>query len=186
MWQEPQQNDLTLPEMVGGTLKLLLQNVKEIPSEAMIQMMHLCEIMSDVEDFSWNVIRQFYGMVRQDIELGRYTWADHDIIQNKKIKYVSRAEAISKKPANSNANSYANSARQNQQCASANAYEAKHANVTLICKAYNLGECSAASPHQTPEGNARHSCAFCKKSIDRYFGHPEKYCRRKTEGSSKN
>jgi hypothetical protein len=150
--------------MIAGSLRAILQNA-ELPTLVETQLAHLIEILTDAEDFSWPVLRQFHGMVLQDLELARYSWFDQDVIAKKKLKHVARAEAISRRQPTKQF------PQQNRPFQ--NSYQGQNNEITVICKLYNTGECHTQSPHMTPEGMARHACNHCKRSIDRYFSHPE-------------
>ena len=172
-------DDLTLPEFVNGTLKAVMATESMSPM-AKIQLNHLAELMGDAEDFAWPTLRQYHGVILQDLEMGRYSWEDQETFSRKKVKHVSRAEAAARRPRHhSQPSSF--SARPMSTSSSQ-----VQSNVTQVCKAYNLGECNAPSPHSSSEGLVRHCCAFCKKNVQRYLGHTEKSCRRKSENMSKN
>jgi hypothetical protein len=160
-------DDMSLPEYVAGTVKAILAKEKVSPL-AQIQFTQLAETMADAEDFPWPVLRQFNGLVLQDIELGRYSWFDQDVISKKKLKHVSRAQSR---------RAQAPQIRPRQLVDSTQ----RPTNVNLLCKSYNLGRCNEVSPHMSPEGLVRHSCANCLKTLQRYFGHPESQCRRRVE-----
>jgi hypothetical protein len=174
-------DDMSLPEFVAGTIKAILATETVSPL-AEIQFTHLADLMTDSEDFAWPVLRQYNALVLQDLEVGRYTWYDQDIFQKKKLKHVSRSQAVagSRRP---------QSSTQNTQNRPRQLYDLqnKHVSINLICKAYNTGTCNDVSPHSSPEGMVRHCCANCHKTIQRFFGHPEINCRRKTDNNfSKN
>ena len=161
-------DELTLPEMVVGTIKAIL-STEQVSTLAEIQFNHLADLMTDSEDFTWPILRQFNGLVLQDVEMGRYSWFDGDSIQKKKLKHVSRAQAVRR--------ATATQPRPRQLLDS----QSRPTNINITCKAYNAGQCNDISPHSTPEGLARHSCAHCHKTIHRFFGHPEIQCRRKPD-----
>jgi hypothetical protein len=172
-------DDLTLSELVAGTLTSILVS-HTIPEEAELQIEHLVELMTDVEDFPFPVIRQFNGLVLQDIELGRYDWRDVDIIQKKKLRHVARADAIARRTvqrptAQSNNSRDSNPNRDRSTPPTTN---------LPLCPQFNSGACRKNTPHNAMDGTAvRHYCAFCKQTIDRYFVHPQTTCRRKNENN---
>jgi hypothetical protein len=171
-----QYDDLTLPEMVAGTLRAVLASEFD-PKIAKLRLNHLVEIMCDVEDFTWPTLRNFHGVVLQDIEMGRYTWHDTEIIQNKKLKHVARAEAVSRRPNNSSGSTNSRQAQPTH-----NKYQsAQSVQSTLLCKPYNEGNCTSHSPHSSPDGQVTHGCAYCKKTVGSICTHAEKYCRRLTD-----
>jgi hypothetical protein len=173
-------DDLSLPEFVLGTLKSIVLT-ETMSTMAEIKINHLSDLMADAEDFQWPVLRQYHGTILQDLEMNRYSWLDQDMFQKRKLKHVARAEAVARRPARQ---SQSYSLPKPFAQSSAPSYDRQQPTVHAICKAYNLGECNAPSPHSSPDGLVRHSCGFCKRTIQRHFGHTEKTCRRKNEGQS--
>ena len=173
-------DELTLPEFVAGTLTAILNSDDKVPTLVKLQIRHLIELMSDAGDFTWPVLRQFQGILLQDMEMGRYSWGDTRKIQKQKMKHVARAELVARarpqtvqigtrnQPTTQNRDSRATLPTQNDT-------------PPILCKAFNQGECQIPSPHITPEGLARHCCSYCSCTVGKLCTHAEKYCRRRTD-----
>ena len=168
-------DELSLPEFVAGTLTAILEaETVKIDTLTKTQISHLIELMIDSEDFSWPVLRQFHGLVLQDLEMGKYSWGDSEKIQKRKMKHVARAELCARARPQA-------AARFPTQLPNRDPRAQAATTAPILCKLYNTGECHAMSPHPTPEGLARHCCSYCSRTANKLCTHPEAYCRRKTD-----
>jgi hypothetical protein len=74
----------------------------DLSSLAQLQLNYLIDLMIDSEDFAWPILRQFHAIILQDLEMGRCSWQDQELIAKKKLRHVTRAEAARKqRPQNS-------------------------------------------------------------------------------------
>lgn len=179
----PEYNDLSLTEFVSGTIFATLKEEKQIPESARLKLVHLADLMSDAADFHWPTLRQFHGLVMEDIETGKCTWANTDSIQTKKFKHIARSEALAATRANNT-----------RSCASRNPSKIEtrsnfrpeperdnqHELNIPICPRFSQGICQEKPPHLGPNGrdSVKHACGFCSIHI-RPFPHSEAVCRRK-------
>jgi hypothetical protein len=176
--KSPTYDELSLPEFVAGTLTSILE-AEKVSALAKIQITHLIEIMTDAEDFSWAVLRQFHALVLQDLEMGKYAWGDSEKIQKRKQKHVARAELLARARPQPVGNRIGQNGNQNGNRPQTSLVAPT--TPPILCKAFNLGECNSVSPHPTPEGVARHCCAYCSRTANKLCTHAEKYCRRKAD-----
>lgn len=128
-----------------------------------IMLQHLQELMQDAVDFPWESVRNFHAIFLHQQEMDRITWNSRSEIAKLRQIYVMRPL----KPATG-------------------------ATGPRFCLPFQAGKCTQAGDHQTQRGQVKHICAYCLKSQNGQFPHPEKDCKRKqraltgNDGAAKN
>ncbi len=148
-------NDLAIPDFVYGFL-CLLENAQTAQRPNMTTL--LKDMMEDLGNgYQWPQVKGFYAMVMALMEAGRLEWH-----QNNKIQQL-RSQHVWAKPTQA-AN---NRPRRSPRTSTA----------SVPCPQFQSGTCQEKDSHS----NMSHSCAYCKKQINRDFPHAENNCRRKQQ-----
>ncbi len=154
--------DLSLGEFAFGYICSVL-DAGNVTASTNVMLRYLRDILRDAIDFPWPVVRNFHGVVAQQIELGRLDWADKDKIQDLRSVYVVRPPE------------------------STPGQQAPATQGPPFCLPYQRGACNVKAPqHNTPRGQVKHMCAFCFKQTGVAYNHAEADCRRKQSSVSKN
>ena len=151
-------DDLTVTEFVHGFVTTLLASHADARDKN-TQLRHLQHLMLDATDYGWEAARHAHGVILQEMEAGRITWADEDNIQELRHLYCQRF------------------VRSNPSAPS-------HAapNMTkgpLFCLSFQNDKCPFDGDHNTTRGRVRHICAYCLRVQGAAFKHSEAACRRK-------
>ena len=153
-------DDLTVTEFVHGFVTTLLASHADARGKN-TQLRHLQHLILDATDFGREAARHAHGVILQEMEAGRITWADEDNIQDLRHLYC--------------------------QCFVRSTPSApSHAapNMTkgpLFCLSFQNDKCPFNGDHNRTRGWVRHICAYCLRVQGAAFKHSEAACRRKAE-----
>jgi hypothetical protein len=156
----PAYDELTLQEFTAGYLAVVHAS-KAVQSAKDVQLLHLQRLMTDAQSHTWDNVRNFHGILLQQIEQRRLTWNDTLAIQELRAVYLIQTPA-DKKPA----------AAKGQQ----------NAKTMRYCHAFQTGSCPTAySPHDSDKGagQVHHICGYCYRNNTFINYHAESQCRRK-------
>jgi hypothetical protein len=161
----PAFDELKLDEFTAGFLSVL-QASKDPQEVKNIQLLHLQKLMTDTQTYPWEVVRNFHGILLQQMEQRRLTWSDSAKIQELRAVYL--VQAVTEKK----------SERQEKggQTSGNNATKSLR-----YCYGFQNGSCSIAyTPHDTDKsGKVHHICAYCYRYEHAVYYHAENMCRRK-------
>ena len=155
--------DLRLEEFVYGFLMMLKAPNNKWNKDDMLEI--LCWMMQDTMEFTWSNARGFYLLVGLAVEKGTLTWDNMDVIRDKRMTYA-RAVFPEKK-----------------EQKEAKQPTTKTPNAPIRCCApYQTHSCE----HQRDHHPFAHACAYCHRTINTVFRHPESDCQRKITDQAKN
>ena len=123
---------------------------------------HLPELMHDAMDFPWHNVRNFHGVVLNQMELARISWQDSQTIENLRRTYSRYYDGV-----------HEQSSPSGQQ-------------TPLCCFRYQHGDCPHPHDQCKPRGLLKHMCAFCLNVTGSQFPNAEVECKRKKCMASKN
>ena len=146
---------LTLAEFVNGCLAIVQKCKNDTMRESMIT--HLREMMQDTVVYGFESVREYHGIVLEEMEQKRLTWGDRDAIQELRRQYAQTSRSTKQEVKSSSP-----SARTIQTCTS-----------------WNSGLCRERGDH---DGYA-HLCSFCTK-LGFKRRHTEKECKQKSKNGA--
>lgn len=147
------QDDLTLPQYIEGFIRMIESEV--LVREKTLMLAHLADVAVLLQDFLWEVVREWTNTVISSVGQGTYTWADSQSIEKDKIIKLmgasgsARASNISEKNA---------------------------------CVAYNGAKCGETESHGI--GN-QHMCSFCYAIFGAEHDHPVIACHKRSNYKKK-
>ena len=154
-------DDLTVTEFVHGFVTTLLASHADARDKN-TQLRHLQHLIMDATDYGWKGARHAHGIILQEMEAGRITWADEDNIQYLRHPYCQRFV-----------------------CSTPSAPSHAASNMTkgpLFClSCFQKDKCPFNNDHNTTCGRVRHICAYCLRVQGAAFKHSEAACRCKAE-----
>ena len=153
--------NLSIAEFVFGYVSIVLDGQESAATQATM-LSHLRELMHDAMDFPWHNVRNFHGVVLNQMELARISWQDGQTIENLRRTYSRRSDGVHEQTSPSG-----------QQ-------------TPLCCFRYQRGDCPHPHDHRTSRGLLKHMCAFCLNITGSQFPHAEVDCERKKRMASKN
>lgn len=142
-------DDLTLPQFLEG-FAYMIDNEK-VAQEKSLMLMHLAEIGLMLQDFPWDVVREWSNAVLTATGQGVYRWSDGHRIEKEKVAKMMAANASSKL---------------------AGFQQGKNA-----CLAYNATKCQEVGSHGL---NNLHVCSFCLTMFSAEHEHPVMACNKRT------
>ena len=113
---------------------------------------HLTNLTADASEYPWHAVRNYHSVVLSMMECKRIDWHHTAKIQDLRRQYV-----------------WSNAMR------SSNGQQVSTTGVKP-CPEFQSGKCQKTQPH----GGLQHVCAFCLKSSNAIFKHPEYLCRKKS------
>ena len=157
-------NDLSVQEFVYG----FCCQVLEEGNDWRTKVQHLKDLMQDASDYNWENARNFHGIVLNQIERKRLTWANTEEIANLRRRY---------------AQTHSNMEESSQKDKSV-----IRSGVRRSCKGYNINSCKEPGDHMNAKGDCLvHTCAYCWRVFRKDRRHRESECRSKQSSSdSKN
>ena len=155
-------DSLSPAEFTFGFLKIALSEKTEARKDIMLH--HLKEIMEDSMHFSWENARNYHGILLQQFEQGRLSWADTGEIQRLRQIHARDPHAAVHK--------------QNQKGV------VDTGKGPRFCLSYQREACNQDGDHYTVRGLVKHVCAFCLKKRNKEFPHPESKCNAKLKATS--
>lgn len=142
-------DDLTLPQFIEGFARMI-DNEKSIRKKSLM-LMHLSEIGVMLQDFPWDLVREWTNAVLGAIGQGTYEWSDGHKIEKEKVTKMMTASASSRL---------------------AGFQQGKNA-----CLAFNATKCPEIGSHGH---NALHVCSFCLTAFSAEHDHPVLACNKRT------
>ena len=153
--KSPKYSELTLPEFVSGFCSQLLQGNGD---NMRLMVNHLRELMEDAEDFSWDKVRNYHGILLNYMERKRITWDDTENIQilRRRHAQIPNTQQLSKRNTSPG-----------------------QATKKTVCIPYQTGKCTEKRDHQGEKGFVRHACNFCFTKFGQLRKHKESECKTK-------
>jgi hypothetical protein len=156
----PTYDDLSLPEFAVGFMATVEMDTQ--PQQVKdLQLKHFSKLMIDAQTWDWATVRHLHGIARQEMETTRLRWGDTAGMQELRLTYLIQAPV--QPPA-----------RRAQTTATATARPR-----LPVCKPFQTGQCTLASPHSSDSGTVRHVCAYCVAAVGYGCYHAETDCQRK-------
>ncbi len=155
-------DNITQSQWTRGFVEL----IKDAPTADQGHMLHfLSEAMLDVERSDWETVRKFNKRVFHCLEADQFNWADRDIINMERLRFLYAASNLSK------------SHNTSQQKGQKSPDVLKPTLESTPCAAYNDGKCLISSMFHD---NLWHICVFCKSVRGKaVVGHGTHNCRQK-------
>lgn len=142
-------DDLTLPQFIEG-YACMIDNEKSQRNKSFM-LMHLSEIGVMLQDFPWDIVREWTNAVLAATGQGVYTWSDGHKIEKEKVSKMMTATASAK---------------------SAGYQQGRNA-----CLAFNATKCHENGSHGH---NFLHVCSFCLTVFSAEHEHPVIACNKRT------
>lgn len=157
---------MTVIEYIDAMLALLADNRAYHRDDFVDIMDHMRKVTRDAMERPWHAVRRWTQYVWDSIEAGAFTWADHDIIQEERVRMSLTATS--------------NIAGNNIQTQSnGNANRKNHGAQEVICRGYNTrAGCQFRDSHMDGQVFALHNCTYCD-SIGRACSHSVRECERR-------
>ena len=155
--------DLKVEEFVYGFLVMIRAPNSTMNRDQMLIMLEA--LMQDTVDFSWHNARGFYEMVGLAVEKGTLKWSETDIIHQKRMAYSRTVFPDAPKPKDP--------PKTQNRVAPPN---------TRCCAAFQKRSCE----HQRDHPPYSHVCAYCHKTANMAFRHPESDCYKRMSDETKN
>lgn len=142
-------DDLTLPQFIEG-YACMIDNEKSQQTKSYM-LMHFSEIGVMLQDFPWDVVRDWTNAVLSATGQGSYKWSDGHRIEKEKVSKMMTANASAKL---------------------VGFQQGRNA-----CLAYNATKCQETGSHGH---NALHVCSFCFAAFGAEHEHPVIACNKRT------
>lgn len=141
-------DDLTLPQFLEGFSRMI--EIEPSEREKKLMLAHLIDVSILMQDFSWEVVREWTNSVISSVGQGEYRWADNQAIEKEKIVKLMGASAAGR----------------------TGTYQGKNA-----CVAYNATKCPELDSHGMDN---LHICNFCMTVFGADHDHPVVACHKRT------
>ena len=115
-------------------------------------------MMQDAIELSLGTAPKAHAVVLQEMEKGKFTWNDFDLVEKCKNRHTQRMLQTVKGTTTSN---------------------------TQVCVFYNKGKCKNDSDHVSSGILYQHCCSYCYKETKKRYEHPANQCMRMRNGTSK-
>ena len=156
-------SDIRLEEFALGYLRMLDAPGSKMNYKQMIDLLKM--VLQDTMEFSWANAVGFYEQVALEVEEGTMSWDDTDIIKDMRVTY-SRTILPDKK----------------EQKEPAKAGVRVNTQSSRSCALYQKKACELQRDHHP----FLHTCAYCYRTCNAIFRHPEADCQRKIADEAKN
>ena len=148
--KQPTYNEMNLEQWVQGFMYCILdQNDNKIRENMML---YFTLLMQDAIELSPNTARRAHAAVLQEMERGKVSWSQIDLVEKIKCRHTQRI-LQSHKPTSTGF--------QNQ-----------------VCVHYNKGQCKFENEHVSNNVLYQHYCSYCIKETQRKYDHPASKCMR--------
>lgn len=140
-------DDLSLPQFIEGYTRMIEAEVSENNKRSMIS--HLADVAVLLQDFTWEIVREWTNTVISSIGQGVFSWSDSQRIEKEKIVKLMGASGATK----------------------ANSFQGRNA-----CVAFNAAKCVEDDSHG-PDN--LHICSFCLAVFSADHDHPVINCNKR-------
>ena len=148
--KQPTYDEMNLEQWVQGFMYCILDQTDNKIRENM--MLYFTLLMQDAIELSPNTARRAHAAVLQEMERGKVSWSQIDLVEKIKCRHTQRI-LQSHKPTNSGLQSQ-------------------------ICVHYNKGQCKFENEHVSNNVLYQHHCSYCLKETQRKYDHPASKCMR--------
>jgi len=155
-------DELSVPEFVCGFLRALEQ--EDDNATRLQRLEHLRHLMADAAEFGWQGARNFHGILLQEMEKGRISWAD---VTGPRVQDMRRQ--------------YSQQATRPDSTDTGRSSGATKAELPAVpCYYYQRGICKQAGDHKSAKGQPLfHACMYCHTRTGAKYPHTENDCVRK-------
>ena len=154
--KQPLYNDMSNEQWVQGMLLCILEESSVENKDYML--LYFSMLMQDAIELSLGTARKAHAVVLQEMEKGRFTWNDTNLVEKCKNRHTQRMLQTVKSTTTSN---------------------------TQVCVFYNKGKCKNDSDHVSSGILYQHCCSYCYKETKKRYEHPVNQCMRMRNGDSK-
>ena len=153
-------DELSVTEFVQGYVAIMLDAGAKGDTWRQ-QLQHLQQLMMDAGDYGWPSVRNAHGVILQQMEAGKLTWADSAGLADTRRTYCQRYQA----------------GRQATRVKAS-------AQGSRFCLKYQNKRCTHTGDHMIGADQVRHMCAYCFRATGEAFTHAEVDCVRKQKSKN--
>ena len=159
--KQPTYDEMSLEQWVQGMIFCILEQNDEKSKENML--MYFALLMQDAIELSASTARRAHAAVLQEMERGKLTWLEPDLVEKVKVRNTQRIF-------------------QNHKVAPGPSFQ------TQCCLHFNKGQCKYDNEHMANGTLYQHYCSFCMKETQKKYDHPLTKCLRvkNSQSQSKN
>ena len=155
--KQPTYDEMSLEQWVQGMIFCILEQSDSKSKENML--MYLAFLMQDAIELSAHTARRAHAAVLQEMERGKLTWLEPELVEKVKVRNTQRIFQSQKGAPSSGIQS---------QC----------------CFHFNKGQCKYDNEHIASGILYQHYCSFCMKETQRKYDHPLSKCLRAKNSQS--
>lgn len=141
-------DDLTLAQYLEGFTRMIENAI--IDRDRRLMLSHLADVAVLLQDFPWEVVREWTNSVISSVGQGEYSWADNQCIEKEKIVKLMGASSAFRTGSSQGKNA---------------------------CVAYNATKCSEIDSHGIEN---MHICSFCMTVFGAEHDHPVVVCHKRS------
>ena len=154
--KQPLYDDMSNEQWVQGMLLCILEESSVENKNHMLS--YFSMLMQDAIELSLGTARKAHVVVLQEMEKGKFTWNEFDLVEKCKNRHTQHMLQTVKSTTSGN---------------------------TQVCVFYNKGKCKNDSDHVSSGILYQHCCSYCFKETKKRFEHPVNQCMRLRNGNSK-